>query len=103
MSKPYYVDYVNHALRFYCRNTDPEMIHQFRTASEEKNWHSCRKVVEKLDVKKRELILRVYRTPATSLPEAVYSVQREMHLSLDYIWKVIGEVSYRVAKTRGIA
>ena len=101
--KPYYADYVNHMLRFYCRNTDPEMVHQFRTASEEKNWLTCRKVIEKLDVKKRELILRVYRTPATNLGEAVYSVQREMHLSLDYIWEVIGEVSYRVAKTRGIA
>ncbi len=101
--KPYYADYVNHMLRFYCRNAGPEMIGQFRTASEEKNWHACRKVLEKLDAKDREMIQRVYRTPAINLSDAVYGVQRELHLSLDHMWDVIGKVSYRVAKMRGIA
>ena len=46
--RPYWADYANHMLRFYCRNDDPTMIYRFRTRTDEKNWKACNSVMKEM-------------------------------------------------------
>ena len=42
--RPFYAEYVNHCLRFYCRNT--ERPSNFKTEVDKVNWQSCEAVLK---------------------------------------------------------
>ena len=100
--RPYWADYANHMLRFYCRNDDPTMIYRFRTRTDEKNWKACNSVMKGLNRRDDEVIRFVYGG-TMFLEDAVneYLASHPNEQS-DAIWNTIYTVSRRVAQVRGL-
>ena len=100
--RPYWADYANHMLRFFCKNDDPSMIYRFKTKTDEKNWRACQRVMDTLGERDHEIIKFVYAQPLF-LEDAVneYMAQNPK-VKKDTIWDVIYTVSKRVAQMRGL-
>ena len=100
--RPYWADYANHMLRFYCKNSDPAMIYCFKTKTDEKNWRSCQRVMDTLSERDRGIILFVYAQPLL-LDDAVNEyLTVNPKIRKDAVWEVIVSVSKRVAQMRGL-
>lgn len=100
--KPYYADYANHMLRFYCKNPHTGSSESFKSRCDEFNWRSCFRVVDKLSSKDREIIMTLYDAPGQNMTDNVRMYALNHKITEDYIWNLIHDVSYRVAKMRGL-
>lgn len=96
--KPYYADYINHCLRFYCRNTKPFF---FETEAERTNWQSCDFVLKRCSARDRNILIAVYKENDT-LADNVYRISKQYRVDQDDIWSLINEVSRKIAKHRGL-
>lgn len=100
--RPYWADYANHMLRFFCKNDDPTMIYRFKTKTDEKNWRACQRVMDTLGERDYEIIKFVYAQPLF-LEDAVNEYMgQNPKVKKDTIWDVIYTVSKRVAQMRGL-
>lgn len=100
--RPYWADYANHMLRFFCKNDDPAMIYQFKTRTDEKNWKACQSVMKTLSTRDREIICFVYG--GTMFIEDAVNEYLASHPGehRDSVWNVIYTVSRRAAQMRGL-
>lgn len=97
MSKPYYTDYVRHALRFYTRNPNPI----FNTEVDKNNWYACHNAFKGYKDKDREILVSVYSGYDT-LPDEVYNASEHFHINQNLIWDMMKDFERKVAKRRGL-
>lgn len=99
MNKPFYSDYVRHALRFYSRTVNELTI--FKTNVDEQNWRSCQKALEKYNDVDLKILLSVY-SGFDTLPDEVYHASVKYKVKQNYIWDMMKDVEKAVAKQRGL-
>lgn len=97
--RPFYAEYVNHCLRFYCRNTEKPT--SFKTEVDKANWLSCDAVVKNYPAEERSILIAIYCENDT-LADNVYQVSKRFRVSQDKVWNLINEVARKIAKHRGL-
>ena len=98
MTKACYSDYANHCLRFYAHHNQPK----FEKEVDEKNWTACDKVLNTYDDVEKNIILEIYSNSSPYLVEVVNSVSATMKLKPSRIWALIGDVTRKIARERGL-
>lgn len=98
MPKTFYSQYVNHCLRFYTRYPKPKL---FRSDADMLNWTACKNALEEFPEQDREMLLTIYRGGDT-IADNVYQMSEDKGVAQDYIWKLINNLEYRIAKIRGL-
>ena len=100
-AKPFYADYVNRLLRWYCRAKEKGKEVKLESALDRKNWNAVAKVMEGLKDENRSAIMGVYCKRDT-MGDNVYLTALELGWEQDKLWALIGQVSRDVAKERGL-
>lgn len=98
MGITYYMDYVNHCLRFYVTHTDAT---DFISDVDKANWTACKDAFSVFDEHQRQLLRELYsrRVP---MGEAVKEISADNNISADYLWKILKSLQKDVAKRRGL-
>ena len=99
MSRPFYSEYVKHALRFYSRNTDKPI--KFRSAADKANWLSCRGAIRYFPPMEQKILISVY-SGFDTLPDEVYNASKKYNIDQNYIWDLMKDVERKVALNRGL-
>ena len=100
-AKPYYADYVNRLMRWYCRAQKEGKEVNLERALDRENWEAVARVMEQLDEEDRCAIMGVYCKRDT-MADNVYSTAFEMGWEQDRLWALISRVTRKVAKERGL-
>jgi hypothetical protein len=95
--KPFYADYVNHALKFYARNEQPV----FKNQTDIENYSCVKRVLSGVDKVDAEILCDIFRRKDT-LADNIYEVSKERNLNQDVIWTMLSKVTYQIAKERGL-
>ena len=99
MSRPYYSEYVKHALRFYSRNCTERPV--FKSDADKSNWLACDSVFKGYPLDTQKLLLTVYSGYDT-LPDEVYNASKKWCIDQNWIWDMMKEVERKIAKRRGL-
>ena len=95
MNKPFYSDYVRHAMRFYSRNQTPT----FKSDVDRQNWIACNKAIQDYSDRDKDILVAVYGGYDT-LPDNVYEMANKYHINQNIIWDMLKEFERKVAKKR---
>ena len=99
MSRPYYSEYVRHALRFYSRNLVKPTT--FKSDADKNNWLSCYSVIKSYPEDKKNILISVYSGYDT-LPDEVYNTAKANSINQNIIWDLMKDVEHKVARRRGL-
>lgn len=99
MSKPYYSEYVKHALRFYSRNYVEKPV--FKSDADKNNWLSCDSVLKTYPLETRAMLIEIYGGYDT-LPDEVYKASKKAHINQNWIWDLMKELERKIARRRGL-
>lgn len=100
-AKPFYADYVNRLMRWYCRAKEEGREVNLESALDRENWEAVAKVMEKLNEENKCAIMGVYCKRDT-MADNVYSTAFELGWEQDKLWTLISRVTRRVAEERGL-
>ena len=100
-AKPFYADYVNRLMRWYCRAREEGKEVKLESALDRENWGAVAKVMEGLDEENKCAIMGVYCKRDT-MADNVYLTALEMDWKQDKLWALVGKVTRRVAEERGL-
>lgn len=100
-AKPFYADYVNRLMRWYCRAQEEEKEVNLESALDRENWEAVAKVMERLNEENKSAIMGVYCKRDT-LADNVYLTALELGWEQDRLWALISKVTRRVAEERGL-
>jgi len=100
-ARPFYADYVNRLMRWYCRAKEEGKEVKLETSLDRKNWNAVVKVMEGLSEENRRAIMGVYCKRDT-MADNVYLTALELGWEQDRLWTLISRVTRRVAKERGL-
>lgn len=98
MNRPYYSDYVRHALRFYTRNLSQP---RFRSEADENNWFACQNILKGYSDRDRDILVAVYGGYDT-LSDNVYEVAKKYGINQAIIWDTMKAFERKVARRRGL-
>lgn len=101
MGKPFYVDYVNHMLRFYASSIKKGDVQFLELGNEADilNWCSVNKVLNNLSTTDKYIIVEVF-SQGDTLADNVYEVSKKMEINQDVIWTLISKTTLKIAKER---
>ncbi len=99
--KPFYADYVNRLLRWYCRAKDEGKEVNLESALDRENWEAVAKVMERLNERNKCAIMGVYCKRDT-MADNVYLTALELGWRQDKLWALVSKVTRRVAEERGL-
>jgi len=100
-ARPFYADYVNRLMRWYCRAKEEGREVKLETSLDRKNWNAVAKVMEGLNEENRRAIMGVYCKRDT-MADNVYLTALELGWEQDRLWTLISRVTRKVAKERGL-
>ena len=100
-AKPYYADYVNRLMRWYCRVQEAGKEVNLESALDRENWNAVAKVMERLDEEDKCAIMGVYCKRDT-MADNVYSTAFELGWEQDRLWALVSRVTRKVAEERGL-
>ena len=100
-AKPFYADYVNRLMRWYCRAKEEGKEVKLESALDRENWEAVAKVMERLDEENKCAIMGVYCKRDT-MADNVYLTALEMGWKQDKLWALVSRVTRRVAEERGL-
>lgn len=103
MNRPYYSEYVRHALRFYTRsviNSSQERPF-FKTDVDKKNWQSCYNALKDYSDRDKSILIEVY-AGCDTLPDEVYQTAKRYDINQNVIWDMMKDFERKVAKKRGL-
>ena len=100
-AKPFYADYVNRLMRWYCRAKEQGKEVNLESALDRENWDAVAKVMEKLNEENKSAIMGVYCRRNT-MGDNVYLTALELDWEEDKLWALVSRVTRRVAKERGL-
>ena len=98
MNRPFYSDYVRHALRFYSRNL---LRTDFKNDVDRTNWVACAGVIQEYSDRDRDIIVLVYGGYDT-LSDNVYETAKKYSINQNIIWDMMKDVERKIAKQRGL-
>ena len=96
--KPFYSEYVRHALRFYTRNMD---VSTFKSEADKRNWQACASVIKTYSERDRDIIVAVFGNRDT-LADNVYEAAKQRNINQGIIWDMLKELERKIAKRRGL-
>lgn len=97
-SRPFYSDYVRHALRFYSRNLSQP---HFRSEVDRNNWFACKRVLRDYHDRDKDILVSVYGGFDT-LSDNVYETAKKHGINQNIIWDMLKDVEKKIAKQRGL-
>ena len=100
-AKPFYADYVNRLMRWYCRAIEEGKEVNLESALDRENWNAVAKVVEKLNKENRCAIMKVY-CKRDNIVDSVRLTAVELGWEQDKLWALVSKVTRRVAEERGL-
>ena len=100
-AKPFYADYVNRLMRWYCRAQEEGKEVHLESTLDRENWNAVAKVMERLDEENKSAIMGVYCKRDT-MADNVYLTALELGWDQDWLWALISRVTRRVAEERGL-
>ena len=100
-AKPFYADYVNRLMRWYCRAKEEGKEVNLESALDRENWDAVAKVMERLNDENKCAIMGVYCKRDT-MADNVYLTALELGWEQDKLWTLISRVTRRVAEERGL-
>ena len=100
-AKPFYADYVNRLMRWYCRAKEQGKEVNLESVLDRENWNAVAKVMEGLNEENRRAIMGVY-CKRNTMVDNVYSTALELGWNQDKLWALVSKVTRRVAKERGL-
>lgn len=98
MNKPFYCDYIRHAMRFYARNTD---LKSFRSKADESNWMACKSAMKSFTPKEQEILIKVYGSYDT-LANNVYETAKLYRMNQGIIWDAMKRFEKIASVKRGL-
>lgn len=98
MNKPFYTDYIRHALRYYSRNLK---ITSFKKPVDQENWLACNKVISNYSEKDKDILVYVYGSFDT-LADNVYEISKKHHIHQNVVWDMMKEFERKIAIERGL-
>ena len=98
MNRPFYSEYVRHALRFYTRNLQQT---RFKSEADKNNWYACANTLKGYSDTERDILVEVY-SGFDTLSDIVYETARKHHINQSIIWDMMKDVERKVAKRRGL-
>lgn len=99
MNRPYYSEYVRHALRFYTRNLSPKP--EFKSEADRNNWYACAVTLKGCTELHLKILVDVYSGYDT-LADNVYEASKKYDINQAVIWDLMKAVERKVAKRRGL-
>lgn len=99
MSRPFYSEYVRHALRFYTRNL--QQPDPFKSIADENNWFACANTLRKYPGRDRDIIVAVY-SGFDTIFDNVYETAKKYGVNQAVIWDMMKDVERKIAKRRGL-
>lgn len=96
MNRPFYTDYVRHAMRFYSRNLQASC---FKTDVDKLNWFSCHDTINTYSERDKNILIDVYRGFDT-LSDNVYMVAENHNIDQSIIWDMMKDFERKVAIRR---
>ena len=100
-AKPYYADYVNRLMRWYCRAQEAGKEVNLENALDRENWNAVARVMERLDEEDKCAIMGVYCKRDT-MADNVYLTAFELGWDQDKLWALVSRVTRKVAEERGL-
>ena len=98
MQKPFYTDYVRHALRFYSRNLT---LSNFKKDVDKENWLACHNAIREYSNRDKDILVYVYGSYDT-LADNVYVMSKKHHIHQNVIWDMMKEFERSIATERGL-
>ena len=98
MNKPFYTDYIRHALRFYSRNLS---ITTFKKDVDRENWIACNEVILNYPIRDKDILVYVYGSYDT-LADNVYEMSKKHSINQAIIWDMMKEFERKIAEKRGL-
>lgn len=98
MTRPFYSEYVRHALRFYTRNLSQP---HFRSEVDKNNWFACASSFKNYSDRDRDILVAVYGGYDT-LADTVYETAKKHSINQSIVWDLMKEVERKIAKRRGL-
>lgn len=96
MYKPFYTDYVRHALRFYSRNLTQPL---FKKEVDKENWLACHNVISGYSERDKDILTYVYGSYDT-LADNVYTMAKKYSINQSIIWDMMKEFECKIAEER---
>jgi len=100
-AKPFYADYVNRLMRWYCRAQEGGKEVNLERALDRENWEAVARVMERLDEEDKCAIMGVYCKRDT-MADNVYLTAFELGWDQDKLWALVSRVTRKVAEERGL-
>lgn len=103
MNRPYYSEYIRHAMRFYARSVINSRQAQpfFKSDVDKKNWQSCHNALKDYSDSDKDILISVYAGFDT-LPDEVYQTAEKHKINQNIIWDMMKEFERKCAKKRGL-
>jgi len=98
-AKPFYADYVNRLMRWYCRAKEEGREVKPESALDRENWDAVERAMGKLNEEEKCAIMGVYCKRDT-MADNIYLTSIELDWKQDRLWALVGRVSRDVAKER---
>ena len=98
MNRPFYSEYVRHALRFYTRNLSQS---RFKSEVDKNNWFACANILKGYSDRERDILVAVYSGYDT-LADNVYETAKKLNINQAIIWDMMKEVERKIARKRGL-
>ena len=99
MNRPFYSEYVRHALRFYTRNRLPKP--EFKSEADRNNWYACATVLKGCTDRDRDILIEV-QSGFDTLSDNVYEVSKKYNIEQAVIWDMMKDIERKIAKRRGL-
>lgn len=98
MNKPFYSDYVRHAMRFYSRNLT---LSSFKKEADKANWYACNDAISFYSKRDKDILVYVYGSYDT-LADNVYTMSKKYSINQNIIWDMMKEFERIIAEERGL-
>lgn len=96
--KPYYEDYITHAMRYYISHRMPG---DHKSTADAANWEACDAAMKELQTYQVVIIADVYVRKGL-LRDAVSLTASERKLNEDYVWKLVHQFTRSAAHHRNL-
>ena len=98
MNRPFYSEYVRHALRFYTRNLEQP---RFKSDVDKNNWFACASILKGYPDTDFDILVAVYGGYDT-LADNVYETAKKYGINQAVIWDSMKDVERKIARRRGL-
>ena len=103
MNRPFYSEYIRHALRYYTRSVinSNQAKPTFKTDADKQNWLACYSAVKDYAERDKDILISVY-SGFDALPDEVCRAAHKYGLDQNIVWDMMKTFERKVARKRGL-